>query len=334
MELAIGRPRSTTLASRRFVVLGALLFIALVASVAAPLLTYSTTLAMFGLAHVATEIRYVDGRFGRRVGRRTLHALVALLGAVVVLRLAAIAGLAAILPLGAMELFIGCALCATVLPSVAAGDWFSWRVGIALLVLLALAFGVTVAPAVALLALSILHNITPVGFLAEALRGRQRRIAMTASIIVFAAIPLVILTGLPQSLIAAAGWHNFEQALLPVGPLANHLGVYVPAAWHLEHFAIYIFSAVTFLQCAHYITVIGVLPTIGNAEAEPLFRWPSWPVFAAIVAAVTAVLFVHFYIDFSSARAWYGVAASVHAWIEIPLLLFALAPAVRSTEAG
>lgn len=310
----------------RFAILVTLAILALFASVALPLLTYTTTLALFGLAHVATELRYVDGRFGRRVGRRVLHALVGLLGAVVLLRLLGIAGVARALPLGTLELVIGCALCITILPSVAAGRWLSWRVALAVAVILALGFGIAVAPAVALLVLSVLHNVTPVGFLAEALRGRQRRVAMAVCGVVFVGVPILILTGVPQAALANLGWTNFEHALLPVGPLASHLGVYVPRAWHLETFAIHIFSAVTFLQCAHYLAVIGVLPTITD-DGEPLINWPSWPVFAGIVASITALLLLHFYVDFASARSWYGVAAAVHAWVEIPLLLFALAPA-------
>jgi hypothetical protein len=37
-------------------------------AVAAPLLAYSVTLASFGAAHVLSELRYVDLRFGRVLG--------------------------------------------------------------------------------------------------------------------------------------------------------------------------------------------------------------------------------------------------------------------------
>jgi hypothetical protein len=42
--------------------------IVVIAAVAAPLLVYSLTLAMFGAAHVLSELRYVDRRFGRGLG--------------------------------------------------------------------------------------------------------------------------------------------------------------------------------------------------------------------------------------------------------------------------
>src|SRR5688500_15427124 len=51
-----------------------------------PLLVYSTSLAAFGLAHVAAELWYVDHRFGRRVRLELVMGAAALLTAVVAVR--------------------------------------------------------------------------------------------------------------------------------------------------------------------------------------------------------------------------------------------------------
>jgi hypothetical protein len=43
-----------------------------------------------------------------------------------------------------------------------------------------------------------------------------------------------------------------------------------------------------------------------------------------VVGLAGAVAFVAFVADFAGARAWYGVIAAVHAWVELPVLLLAL----------
>ena len=58
------------------------------AAVAAPLLVYSVSLAVFGLAHVGMELRYIDARFGPRVARRLALTIAVLLISVVCVRVA------------------------------------------------------------------------------------------------------------------------------------------------------------------------------------------------------------------------------------------------------
>ena len=53
---------------------------------AMPLVAYAGSLALFGLPHVLAELRYVDGRFGRRLPGSQVAALVGLLGLAVGLR--------------------------------------------------------------------------------------------------------------------------------------------------------------------------------------------------------------------------------------------------------
>ena len=47
------------------------------------------------------------------------------------------------------------------------------------------------------------------------------------------------------------------------------------------------------------------------------------------VVLLSAVAFVGYAVDFKVARSWYGLAAAVHAWVEVPVLLLALAPLVE-----
>jgi hypothetical protein len=51
------------------------------------------------------------------------------------------------------------------------------------------------------------------------------------------------------------------------------------------------------------------------------------------VTLLSLVGAVGYALDFSEARLWYGVVAAVHAWIELPALLVALAPALSRRAA-
>ena len=55
-------------------------------AVLAPLATYSVTLAVFGLPHVLSELRYIDRRFGRRLDKRFLLPIAVLLQMIVAVR--------------------------------------------------------------------------------------------------------------------------------------------------------------------------------------------------------------------------------------------------------
>src|SRR5215475_8907360 len=67
--------------------------VVVVAAVAAPLLVYSLSLATFGLAHVLSELRYVDRRFGRSLGMSQVVAMGALLAGIVAARASGVFGL-------------------------------------------------------------------------------------------------------------------------------------------------------------------------------------------------------------------------------------------------
>jgi hypothetical protein len=54
-------------------------------------------------------------------------------------------------------------------------------------------------------------------------------------------------------------------------------------------------------------------------------------VWVAIVVVMSAGLAAHFAVDFVGARAWYGLAAAVHAWVEWPVLVVGLARSTRET---
>lgn len=269
-----------------------------------PLLAYSVSLAVFGLAHVLYELRYVDGRFGSRVGGRLRWTLAGGLAALVGFRAL---GVAEVLDSGVFELGFGAFLAAAVVPAMGA------RGPVAAIVALLIALGMYLSPMHTFLLIAVLHNLTPVAFLAEA-----RSPLTLPALCVFVGGPLFVASGLLQSL-----WWMPELTVLPTGALAGHLGVFVPSAWHAETWGAYAFSGVVFAQLMHYAVVIHVLPGIDGQT--PGIRWPKrFPMWVALATAPLLAAFVLW--SFSEARQLYGIAATLHAWIEVPILLLALAP--------
>jgi len=298
----------------------ALVFAIFVAAVAMPLATYTTALATFGLAHVGSELRYVDHRFaGRLRGGFALWLIAGLAGAVVV----RVLGMIGVMPYGGaivLELAIVAAMTATM--------FFGMnRFGAVGAVVAALLFGsACVAPVPTFLFLAVAHNLTPLGFLADALSGAERRRALAIMLIPFVVLPLTIATGLPHTLLAQAGLVAPELTMFSGGTLADNLSAYVPASYLDAPWAVNVFSAAVFAQCMHYAVVIFVLPQLieSKASARTILPWPSARRFVILLVVSALALAVGFSIDYGAARKVYAVAALVHGWIEIPILVLAL----------
>ncbi len=109
-----------------------------------------------------------------------------------------------------------------------------------------------------------------------------------------------------------------------------NLGVYVPSAWWEDDWALHAFSASVFAQCMHYVAVIGVLPRLIEPGDRPVLPWPSARHFGWAVAAAGGALALCFAVDYGLARRVYAIAALVHAWLEIPILVLVVAAYQRS----
>lgn len=298
-----------------------MLSLAALASVAWPLATYTLTLGAFGLTHVLSELRYVDLRFGRRLGRTLAWGMGAALLGIVLVRLSLLAGIVGRPVALVLELGCGLALVALVLPSLLRARVGAGMLGLA--VAMALAAAIVLAPAAGLLAIAVLHNLTPVGFVLEATEGARRRRAAWACVVVFAVVPLVIASGGAWAVLGPLDIAAPEATPLGYGPLQSAMRAYLPVGLLAPATALYLFQACVFMQCAHYVAVIGVLPRLLPAEARGRLRWPGaqwWP----WLLAATVLALIPFAFDFAGARRGYGVLAAVHAWVEVPLLLLAL----------
>jgi hypothetical protein len=72
----------------------------------------------------------------------------------------------------------------------------------------------------------------------------------------------------------------------------------------------------------------------GGGGHRPWLPWPRFKFLVSAIAALGLLTALSFVVDFRGTRAAYGLIAAVHAWIEIPILLLALAPNPTSPTAA
>jgi len=314
------------------VIVGYVVFAVIVAA-GWPLLAYSTSLALFGLAHVVVELRYVDARFGRRFPLGLWVAAAAPLSIIVALRAARGAGaldgvdgrwLAAAqvpLELGLVAAMVaGGAICSRAggRPIVVGGAFAA-----------ALVAAIVVAPLEGLLTMSLLHNLTPVGFIVERAAPGTRARAAAGALLVFLGAPAMVASGILGTVIDV----DVARAFSSAGLLSEHLGVYLWPAWRDGDLAVRLFGAAVCAQLLHYGAVIVWLPRALLSTERPTLPWPPWPTLVGALVVIGASLAVHFAIDFSEARTLYALPAAVHAWIELPILAVALSAMAPTSPA-
>lgn len=300
-----------------------------VLAISAPLAAYTVTLAAFGLPHVLSELRYVDLRFGRRIDRRFLWSIALLLSLIVAIRACTVFHLISN-QVGVPAELGGVALLAL---SCAGGPLR--QVILAVGAALSLGWATLAAPFVTAVVLSILHNLTPLGFFWQIAPLNRRGAMMGWAAAGLIGLPLLVATGWPRASLShlAATGANLDP--LKAGPLADNLFVYVPPGLIHSVHAIDLFTASVVAQGAHYASVIVFLPLLRgrlDPNAHGLLNWPKGAAFAALCALAGAVSLAVFLNGFSQARGLYGLAASFHAWLEIPVLILALTGAAQPTD--
>jgi hypothetical protein len=292
-----------------------------------PLATYTITLACFGLPHVLSELRFVDRRFGRRISRRILLSCLALLPFILAMRIAAVFHL--IRP----EISTPAELGGVALLALSCAGGSRTQKAVALSIGGSLGVAAFWAPFETAVSLSILHNLTPLGFLWQIVPRPYRKWVTAGGAFIFIGLPLLVATGWPRAELAAAIGliPNFDP--LGAGPLSSHLFVYVPSQFIDLPSSIDLFTASVVAQGAHYAAVILILPLLlrrFEPGARGLVVWPSGFWFAAICLGGAALVAAKSLTGFAEARALYSIAASLHAWIEIPVLIIALTAGAQS----
>ena len=292
-------------------------------SVAFPLATYTLTLASFGLAHVLTELRYVNYRFNQRLNIDLQRKIIVLLLIIVNLRISELLGILNSSIIVSLELVCVIGLVMLVIPILTVKNWKLGILGI--LICIILSAGVFWIPTLMMLILAVLHNLTPIGFIAERLRGLRRKFALFICLIVFVLIPSVIISGYPYNYLSSLDLVAPSANILQAGNLQLHLSAFVPRELHKSFIAIHAFSAAVFLQCMHYAVILGVLPNWERNKHSNLLVFNRQNIFEKIVIFLSTLIFIYFAQSFTDARKLYSIAAAIHAWVEFPILLLSFA---------
>ncbi len=288
----------------------AIVLISLLSSIAFPLATYAMTLATFGIAHVAIELRYIDSRFHQRLDGNLEPRLLWLVLSIAALRLSGIFGWIDGRFAQILELCIGLGL---VILATHHLYRYSWRYGLTgIAVGCILGIGILVDSIATSVIFAILHNLTPIGFILERQGWKSPQILWSCGMI-FGLLPLLILL-----------YQFFPFPHLPIETNPSYLGAFVAPAWQQSALAYPLFSAVAFLQCMHYGVVIGLFSQWTPKQSPTLIPWFLNTYFYLVLAGISICLFIFFQHSFILTRAFYGIVASIHAWIEIPLLLISL----------
>lgn len=322
-EVGHGRPfyPATGLAFVLAFVVAPLLAVGL--AVTLPVTCAVLAVALFGVAHLGLETRYVAGRFslGMPAG-----VLVVLLLPLTLIALARLAGLGAA---GTrIEVAVAFAVLGVAWAVVSRAHTGARGAGLAVagvLATLALA-----RPDLYLVAVAQLHNLVPLAFLLDWSRGRGSRAGRTAFRLaqlgwaVF--VPLLILGGRFDQVLegwGALAWGGDRSA----GAVA---ATYSPAGWAGPWPARFL-AVFAFGQLMHYVVWCGFLPVVGAREHRAAARAPlAGPVFragrfAALVAGAALVVGALQLLAGAEGRRVYSALASYHVYLEYPILVLLLA---------
>ncbi len=287
--------------------------------VVAPIATFVLMISAFGLPHVLYELRYCDERFSARVPARALWIIGALLAVIAAARIGNGAHLIPAAVFVPIELSFGAALAFTAAYFMRENRVLGAVIG------LVFALGAAFAPIATFLIWAWLHNLTPMGFVAEITQGEERRRWLLMLSVPFFVLPALVAMGVFHQLGALVFADQALWTSSVFGAGDKPLMSFLPSGSS----DLTLFSAAVVAQSMHYVAVIVLLPKLlaakqGGCHAPTIVPWPSWPVFGLAVAGIAALAFGIYAVSYTDARAAYGVAAAIHSWVEVPILLLAL----------
>lgn len=298
--------------------------VALAVAVVVPVPLAVGAIAVFGVAHLGLESRYVIGRFSPTVPWRVLAWLLVPLTVIAVVRLAQLG------PKGTrIEATLALALLVGGWAWCTRRRWAATAVGV--LAIAGLAVPALRNPAWYAVVVAHLHNLTPVAFLWEWSRDRGTRTGRTlfrlAQLGWAVVIPVIVLSGVfDRGSWGASTWGADRTA-------AKVAAVYTPAGWGGE-WPLRFLIVFCFGQLMHYVIWCGFLPAVARAEHTNAATVPGFGavlrprVFGLGVLVVAAVVGVLQLASGPEGRRIYAGLASYHAYLEYPLLMLMLATLV------
>lgn len=299
---------------------------AFIAVTLVPVATFLVLIVCFGLAHVLTELRYVDMRFSARLGGHVVPLILAGIAGIVLARIGIITGVLGHSAGIGIEVSLGLGL-ALLAATVAQRHRMLIGTGVLAFTLVAVN-----SPWHALILMALIHNLTPVAFFAEALEGDERRRVLFLIAWPFFLIPLLIATGFPGQAMEALTGITPDWMPFAAGDAERHFASFLPPEVINGPFAMQAFAGAVFAQAMHYWATIAVLPRLGAVvETTPgRVPWPRGVWFFVFVAGASGALALYFLADYTHARSLYGLTAAVHSWLEVPILIAALGGGLRA----
>jgi hypothetical protein len=285
----------------------AIVLVSAISAIVFPLTTYATTLATFGIAHVAIELRYIDSRFSQQLDRQITRPLVLLVLAIATLRCCSIFGFIPGQIAQLLELGCGLGLILIATHYLWVRDWRRGLIGIGVGCLLGI--GIANDPIATLVTFAIVHNLTPVGFILER-QGLKSLQMLWLCGAIFGLLPLLIIC-----------YQSVPIFSLPIEINNTYLHAFIAPSWEKSSISYPLFSAVAFLQCLHYAVVIGLFSQWTPDRTSSITYSSKY--FYLMLGVISVLFLIAFQHSFALTRAGYGAIASIHAWIEIPLLLIA-----------
>jgi hypothetical protein len=272
-------------------------------------------------------LRFIDRRFGFRLSSPIVWAIALWLPLIVAIRTATV--FHAISP----DIGAPAELCAVALLALSCLQGTRRQKALGLLAGTSLGAGALWAPFNTMVIIAILHNLTPLGFLWQIAPRDRRATIMTVAMSLFIGLPMLVATGWPRVMLEKT--FGTLPGVNPLGaaPLAEQFYVYVPEPFVAGASAIDLFTASVVAQSLHYASVIVILPLLLrrlDPAARSVFCWPRGIWFGALCTAGASLFLYRSFGHFAEARSLYGIIASLHAWIEIPILIAVFGGGVQS----
>jgi hypothetical protein len=270
---------------------------------------------LWGVPHLAADLRYlVARRESRSLSRSALAPVLALLAVQTLLRAARVAWSVEGGAWDALEISLGGAA-AAIGAATATG-------GVLRRSLVALAFGATSllawqSPALALLAVAHGHNLVAFVFYLRSARRRGAKVLLP-TLLYFSSLALLA-SGLAPLPSGALEWAGIE-----AGSFARQLA----PAWLSDAAALRLLATFAFAQSVHYLSWLRLVPESELPRRTPLTFRASWHALLADLGrplvAATAALTLAFLVaaagDFARARYAYLSIAVFHGYLELASL--------------
>ncbi len=253
-----------------------------------PLSAYVISLSLFGFAHVYYELLYIRKNLVETIPKRFIIAVIVLLTILVFVKL-----IAFFVSFNNSLLFEIITLILLFTISL----YYQTTVGNMLLVLI-FSVAIIYKPILLLICLAFLHNLTPWGFLR--LQGDAKN-----AWIIFLLNPCIVFI-LSLFFAMDSGYYSNNNAI-------QYLSHYVLMP-RVEPMTIAFFSMAVYLQLIHYYCVLRILPGYSNAPIK----------LSKVMMVLLMLIIVGFICNFQVTKQFYGMIATFHAYLEIPLLLFLL----------